>query len=106
MGMIAIVADIVAALKRHIDGPMTTAKVEAKLTELAAASGEKLEPLTSLTDLQKVLELPSNFPGRRQAWIEFGCEGEYTGSAEQNIKLHDLIMEEIARGDIELPKPE
>jgi hypothetical protein len=29
--------------------------------------------------------------------------GDYTGTAEQNVELHRLVMEEIARGGIKVP---
>lgn len=108
MPILTTLAAIIAAMTRLVSiqrSQMTKAQVERVLTEAARErSPEHLNPLTSIVDLQKVLDQDSSFAARRSLWRELGCEGIYDGTPEQNTKLHELVMDEVAKGYVDIPK--
>jgi len=67
-------------------------------------AAEKLDWRSGIVDLQKLLGNNSSRSGRREMWVGFGKADDYTGTAEQNIELHRLVMEEIAKGAIKVPE--
>lgn len=96
---------ILNAIKTAIEGPMTMAKAEqAALAAAAKKPEEKLEPLTSTVDLMKAYDLDSDVAARKQLARELDFEGEFTGTAEQNTKLHKILMERIAERCLVAPK--
>lgn len=120
MSMLATVAsEIAAAIKRLIEAhrnkePRTQdpgEQVQVPLTEEELVRGldavaNGLNWRGSIVDLQKTLGLPSDF-GYRQKVIakEMGME-DYTGTAEQNILMHKLVMDEVRTLGIPIPKAE
>ena len=64
------------------------------------AASEELDWRSGIVDLQKLLGRESSMNARRDLWKNFELVGEYVGSGEQNVALHRLLMEEIARGAI------
>lgn len=75
--------------------------VERELTAIGNQRG--LDPLHSIVDLLKALDLDSSKTARGALWGEIGGEGTFTGTAEQNQKLHAHVMDEIAKGYIGVP---
>jgi len=74
---------------------------------LDAAQAEATEDLpwrSGIVDLQKLLGNDASMSARRDLWRNFDLAGEYKGTAEQNIELHRLVMEEIAKGAIKVPE--
>jgi Rad3-related DNA helicase len=68
-----------------------------------AHATEELDWRSGIVDLQKLLGNDASRAARRELWANFGVIGDYTGTAEQNVELHRLVMEEIARGAIKVP---
>jgi hypothetical protein len=78
-------------------------EVERVLDAAAAQASEKLDWRSGIVDLQKLLGNDSSKAGRGDLWTNFECQGVYAGSAAQNVELHRLVMEEIAKGGIKVP---
>jgi hypothetical protein len=76
--------------------PLTPEEVDAMLTEAAKAVPEAKNWRTSIVDLMKVLHLDSSLSVRATLARELGYRGDYTGEAEQNIWLHDQVMQQVA----------
>lgn len=93
------------AITTIVRGQMTKEEVNRALAEAAAKHPERgLKWNESIVDLLKVLDLDSGFQARKELAEELGYEGEFTGSAEQNTKLHQATMERIAKRCVEVPK--
>jgi hypothetical protein len=74
---------------------------------LDAAQGQATEDLdwrSGIVDLQKLLGNDASMKGRREMWVGFGKADDYNGKADENIELHRLVMEEIAKGAIKVPE--
>ncbi len=75
--------------------PAEPVDVDAVLTAKAAAKGEDLDWKVSIVDLLKVLDLDSSYGARKELAAEMGISG-YSGTAEQNIEMHKLVIQKIA----------
>jgi hypothetical protein len=71
------------------------------LTAKAAAKSEPLDWRHSVEDLLKVLDEPSDLEARQALARELGWESAYTGTAEQNLWLHQQVMDAVAAGEYE-----
>ncbi len=75
------------------------ARFEAGAAGYRAEHGVVLNWRKSIVDALKAIGIADSFDDRRDLWAEFGLDGEYTGSAEQNLKLIDVLREQVAFGD-------
>lgn len=67
------------------------------LAKKAKERGETLNWNLSVVDLCRVLELNPSLMSRRGLYEFEGGEGEYTGTAQQNIWLHARIMDRLVK---------
>lgn len=95
---------IVSSIVSAIFGTKKKSKADVE-SELAAIGKERgLDPLHSIVDLQRALNLDASMTSRRAAWVESGGKAEeYEGTGEQNQKLHAYVMGEVAKGYIDVP---
>lgn len=81
----------------------TTEEVDARFQQGAdaymAEHGVVLNWKKSIVDALKAIDLADSKDDRRDLWNEFGLEGEYEGTAEQNQRLIDEVREQVALGD-------
>ena len=99
----SIFGKIVSAIRSLVQGDLTREQVEAKVTAAAERSGEKLEPLASIVDLLKALDMDSGLDARRELAEELGYTGALDGSAAMNMWLHAQVMKRIADHYIDVP---
>ena len=75
----------------------------AVLTQMAAASGQKLNWRTSIVDLMKALDLDSSLTARKQLAKELHYTGDTNDSATMNVWLHKQVMTKLAANGGKLP---
>ena len=80
-------------------GPVDIAAV---LDGMAKNNPEKLDWKHSIVDLMKLVGLDSDYASRKELAEELG-NTDYTGSAEDNIRLHKQVMGELARNGGKVP---
>ena len=74
--------------------------VEARLDAMAGA--DKLNWRTSIVDLMKLIGVDASYGNRKELAEELG-NTNYSGSAEDNIKLHRQTMQELAKNGGKVP---
>ncbi len=74
--------------------------VEARLDAMPGA--DKLNWRTSIVDLMKLIGIDASYANRKELAEELG-NTSYSGSAEDNIKLHRQTMQEIAKNGGRVP---
>jgi hypothetical protein len=80
----------------------TEAEIDAALRKLAEQRGQKgLDWKNSITDLLVVLEIPNMFHTRGGLYNDLGGEGEYKGTAEQNVWMIHEVRNRFAAGKID-----
>lgn len=77
-----------------------TIDIENHLDSMPGA--DRLNWRTSIIDLLKLIGVPSDFESRQALAHELG-RAEYTGSAEDNVWLHQQCMREIERNGGKVP---
>lgn len=97
-----IISSIVSAI--FGTSKKTREQVEKELADIGQRRG--LDPLHSVVDLQRALDLDSSMNSRKALWAEMDGEGKYEGTAAQNQKLHEYVMGEVAKGYIDVPEKE
>ncbi|MCM8556979.1 DUF3597 domain-containing protein [Sphingomicrobium sediminis] len=70
--------------------------VDAVLAAKAAQTDQELNYQTSIVDLMKLLDLDSSYDNRKELAQEMG-NSDYSGSAEDNMLLHRLVMLELEK---------
>lgn len=101
---------VIEKIKDAIDGILANVNTKSRehvvlaLNAAAANNPEALEWPTSVTDLLKLCNLPSDIATRKSVAEDFGIK-DYTGTAEQNVRLHAIIFDDLRRGGIDLPQP-
>jgi 3-oxoacyl-ACP reductase-like protein len=75
---------------------LSSADLQALLTQLAAKNSQKLNWQTSIVDLMKLVGLDPSFANRKQLAQELGYTGDTGDSATMNIWLHKTVMDELA----------
>lgn len=84
--------------------PVSVVDVKEHLEELAAANPQKLNWMTSIVDLLKLLDLDSSFAVRKELATELGCPPELMGdSAQMNMWLHKTVLKKIADNGGNIP---
>ncbi|MDQ2083202.1 DUF3597 family protein [Xanthobacteraceae bacterium Astr-EGSB] len=76
--------------------------LDARLDKLAAAAPVDLDEDSSVVDLLKAIGKESDFKSRARLAGLYGIEG-YTGTAEQNIEMHRLLIADLKKRRIALP---
>ncbi len=101
----APVESVVAAtvsLEAPAVAPAEQVDVDAIFAEKAAAKGEKLDWKVSIVDLLKLLDLDSSYSARKDLAVELGIAG-YEGTAEQNLQMHKIVVENIVKNGGSVP---
>lgn len=82
---------------------MSEVDVEAVLTQMAAASAQKLNWRTSIVDLMKLVGMESSLAERRELAGELGYSGDTNDTATMNIWLHKQVMNKLAENGGKVP---
>ena len=78
------------------------AEIDAELTRIARERGlSNLDFRKSITDLLVLLGIPNMFHARGLLYNELGGEGEYRGSADQNVWMIEAVRNRFAAGKID-----
>lgn len=77
--------------------PASAEQINTTLEELTKKN-PGLNPKTSIVDLLKALNLPSDLQSRKQLAGEVGLSGNYEGTADQNTQLHEKVLAKAAQG--------
>ncbi len=77
--------------------------VEAVLTEMASQKGGGGNWQSSIVDLLKLLDLDSSLGARKQLADELNVHTGDSGSAEENIALHQAVMQKLADNGGKVP---
>lgn len=92
-----------AAQAAPVAVPMSEVDVEAVLTQMEAASGQKLNWRTSIVDLMKLVGMQSSLAERRELAGELGYSGDTNDTATMNIWLHKQVMNKLAENGGKVP---
>lgn len=77
------------------------AEIDAKLAQIVTERGLIDNDFkNSITDLLVVLGIPNSFHARGLLFNELGGDGEYKGTADQNVWLIQQVRRRFASGDI------
>ena len=83
---------------------VTPVDVVAQLEKRAAASSEKLNWMTSIVDLLKLLDIDSGLADRKELAKELGCPPALMDdSAKMNVWLHKDVLARIAANGGNVP---
>jgi len=93
----SMIERIFNALVTLVKGPLSAEAIRERLAEAAKSVPEASNWNGSIVDLLKVLKLGSSLAERRTLYREYEGLGKYTGSAEQNIWLHQQVMADVGR---------
>jgi hypothetical protein len=74
---------------------MTSQGKKDALDRMAAVAGEKLDWRHSIVDLMKLTNMDSSVGARAKLANELGYSGSYIGTAEQNLWLHQKVMDHL-----------
>lgn len=83
--------------------PLSAVDVEARLTQMAASYGHKVNWRTSIVDLMSMLGIDNSLPERRALAAELGYTGDTTDTATMNIWLHKQVMRKLAENGGTVP---
>ena len=83
--------------------PSSEVDVEAVLTQMAAASKQKLNWRTSIVDLMKLVGMESTLAERRELAGELGYSGDTHDTATMHIWLHKQVMNQLAKNGGKVP---
>ncbi len=78
----------------------TVVNVENSLDSMPGA--DRLNWRTSIVDLMKLINVDSDYESRKALASEMG-RTDYSGSAEDNIWLHQRVMQELANNGGQVP---
>jgi uncharacterized membrane protein len=84
--------------------PAAPVDVEAIIEAAVKAKGEKSNWRVSIVDLLKALDIDSSFAARKELADELKYKGAYSGTADQNIWLHQEVMKMISENGGKIPK--
>lgn len=79
----------------------TLVNIENSLDSMPGA--DRLNWRTSIVDLMKLIGVDSDYESRKALAGEMG-RGAYSGSAEDNVWLHQRVMQELASNGGEVPE--
>lgn len=78
----------------------TVVNVESNLDAMPGA--DRLNWRTSIVDLMKLINVDADYDSRKALATEMG-RADYSGSAEDNIWLHQRVMQELANNGGQVP---
>jgi len=81
--------------------PISEVDVEARLDAMEGA--DKLNWRTSIVDLMKLVGLDPSYENRKELAHELG-DSDYSGKAEENIALHQHVMDKLAENGGRVPQ--
>jgi len=82
-------------LETALDGPLSKEEVDAVLAAALKERPQFKNYDKSIVDLLGLLNLPFSASARKKLAAEHGIS-DYSGTAEQNITLHQKVMEQVA----------
>lgn len=82
--------------------PAAISEVDVEASLDAMAGADKLNWRTSIVDLMKLIGVDASYSNRKELAEELG-NSSYSGSAEDNIKLHKQTMQELAKNGGKVP---
>ena len=91
----SILGSIISAVESMFGIGFTPEQKTAALDKKAAASKEHLDWRNSIVDLMKLTGMDSSLSARATLAKELGYPGSFTGTAEQNIWLHQKVMDNL-----------
>jgi len=83
--------------------PAPQVDVEAVLTQMASQKDGGGNWRTSIVDLLKLLDLDSSLAARKELAGELSVHAGADGSAEENIALHQAVMQKLAENGGKVP---
>jgi hypothetical protein len=96
-------ADASAAAASTAAAPTEPVDVEAVLTQMASQKGGGGNWQSSIVDLLKLLDLDSSLNARKELANELNLHVGADGTAEQNIALHQAVMQKLAENGGKVP---
>ncbi len=90
-----ILSSIAANIEAWLRPGLTAAGKAAELDRMAAGAGEKLDWRHSIVDLMKLTNQDSSIGARLKLANELGYTGKYIGTADQNLWLHQQVMDHL-----------
>jgi hypothetical protein len=90
-----ILSNIVANIEAWLRPNMTPEEKGVELDKMAADAGEKLDWRNSIVDLMKLTNQDSSLSARAKLAKEMGYPSAFTGTADQNIWLHQKVMDHL-----------
>lgn len=82
--------------------PQQTTLINVENSFDSMPGADRLNWRTSIVDLMKLINVDSDYESRKALATEMGRE-DYSGSAEDNVWLHQRVMEELANNGGEVP---
>ncbi|MDE2563708.1 MAG: DUF3597 domain-containing protein [Sphingomonadales bacterium] len=79
---------------------MSEVDVAANLASMPGA--DNLNWQSSIVDLMKLIGVDSSYENRKQLAVEMG-DANYSGTAEDNITLHKMVMQQLAANGGKVP---
>ena len=104
---VSIETDISVTIKRPAfqePKPIDAVTIAAVLDDLAHSNPEKLDWRHSVVDLMKLVGLDSSRYARSQLAAELGFDGTFSGKDNENIWLHQQVIEQLRTRGIDLPQ--
>lgn len=82
--------------------PQQTSVVNVENSLDSMPGADRLNWRTSIVDLMKLINVDSDYDSRKALAVEMGRE-DYSGNAEDNIWLHQRVMQELANNGGQVP---
>ena len=83
--------------------PQQTTVVNVENSFDSMPGADRLNWRTSIVDLMKLIGVDSDYESRKALATEMGRE-DYSGTAEDNVWLHQRVMQELANNGGEVPE--
>lgn len=92
-----ILAEIAAFFKKLFEKTPTAEEKAKYLDDKAATTGGNLNWRNSTVDLLKLMGRDSSLEARATMAKQLGFQGKFTGTADQNVWLHQQLMDHLKR---------
>ena len=90
-----ILADIEGFFESFFKGPATPDQKAKYLDHKVTTTNQRLDWRHSVVDLLTLMGQDSSLSARATLAKEFGHQGPFTGTADQNIWLHQKLMDNL-----------
>jgi len=94
MSIPSILSSIIANIEAWLRPGMTPQQKAESLDRMATSAGQKLDWRNSIVDLMKLTNQDSSPSARTTLAHELG-KADYTGTADQNVWLHQQVMDRL-----------